>query len=389
MAWDLFHISLNFDVDGVMKNICILHNSLNFGGTDTFVINLCKGLIKDGYAVTVILSLDKSVAGPRLSDLEATGANILYTCALKSLGSKIKHLYLLFQALRTRKYDVFQANIDLFNGPNMLIAWLAGVPIRECHSHNSQQGRELQLGKTVPVRLYQYFMRFLCWSFSNRRGACSEEAMDFLFKRKWVEDKSSKVIHNGIDLSAFRKTFDVIQKKKELGLNNRFNICTVGRISYQKNPIFIVEVLNELFKLRDDCDFVWVGIGDMEAQVYERIAYYGIEERIHMLGARSDVAEILRSVDVFFLPSNFEGLGIVLIEAQAADLPCVTATTTPLEANCGSVLYLSLEDSPSKWAKVLSDILDKRIELNVEYEKLEKFSIENMVYEMESLFEDE
>ena len=127
-----------------MKKVCILQNSLNYGGTDTFVINLCEGLVKDGYAVTVVLSIDEDVTGPRLHDLQATGAHLVWTCSLNNTKAKIRHLLLLYKELKRTKYDVFQTNIDLFNGPNMFIAWLAGVPIRECHSHNSQQGKELR-----------------------------------------------------------------------------------------------------------------------------------------------------------------------------------------------------------------------------------------------------
>lgn len=370
-----------------MKKICILQNSLTFGGTDTFVINLCEGLIKDGYTVTVVLSMDEKAPGPRLNDLKATGASIVWTCSLSSTKAKLKHLSLLYKELKKGKYDVFQTNIDLFNGPNMLVAWLAGVPVRECHSHNSQQGKELQVGRKLSVRLYQGIMRWLCWNFSNRRGGCSEIAMDFLFNQKWKSDKHSKVVHNGIDFSDYNSSFDIKKKKKEIGLTKKYNICTVGRIDYQKNPLFIVDVMNELFKLRDDCDFLWVGIGEQENEVQRRIDEYQIADRMYMLGSRTDVPEILRSSDLFFLPSRFEGLAIVLIEAQAAGLPCVTATTTPPESNCGLLMYLPLEQPDSYWAQQLSDVLDGKIQLHVDADKLEDYSINHMVKEMEGLFE--
>ena len=367
------------------KKICILQNSLNFGGTDTFVISLCEGLIKDGYKVTVALSIDKEAAVPRLNDLQATGANTVWTCSLRSFKAKLRHFFLLYKELKKDKYDAFQANIDLFNGPNMFIAWLAGIPIRECHSHNSQQGRELQIGRKMSIKLYQNIMRWLCWTFSNRRSGCSEIAMDFLFGNRWKKDAYSRVVHNGVDFSEFRRPFDRNEKKKELGLKKKYNICTVGRIAYQKNPIFIVDVMNELFSMREDCDFVWVGTGDMENLIREKIHAYDISDRMHMLGQRSDVSEILRCTDMFFLPSYFEGLAIVLIEAQAAGLPCVTATTTPPESDCGSLLYLPLEKSAHFWAQKLSDILDKKIELKVSPEKLDKYSEDNMIKEMEEL----
>ncbi|MBO5525551.1 MAG: glycosyltransferase [Clostridia bacterium] len=372
-----------------MKKICILQNDIAFGGTDTFVINLSQGLIKDGYDVTVVLSAgEKCYSEERKQELEATGVKIIKTCALNDgLKAKLNHLKLLYKELKNGKYDVFQTNIDLFNGPNLFVAWLAGVPIRACHSHNSQQGKELQVGRTLSVRLYQSIMRWLCWTFSNRRGGCSEIAMDFLFNEKWKNDKHSKVVHNGIDFSNYQRTFDFEEKKTKLGLRKKYNICTVGRISFQKNPFFIVDVMNELFSIRDDCDFVWVGTGDMEEQVHDRIDTYGINDRMHLLGSRSDVPEILRSMDIFFLPSLFEGLAIVLIEAQAAGLPCVTATTTTPESNCGSLLYLPLEESASFWAEKLSDVLDGKIELKVDPIKLDEYSIDHMVKEMEDLFE--
>lgn len=370
-----------------MKKVCILQNSMTYGGTDTFVINLCKGLAEDGYDVTVILSVDSEEILPREQELLAAKIKVLKTCQLNSTVAKLKHLLHLYKELKKGKYDVFQSNIDLFNGPQMLIAYLAGVPVRECHSHNSQQAKELNQGKTLSVCIYQKIMRWLCWKFSNCRGGCSGLAMDFLFGNKWKNDIHSKVIHNGIEFAAYRSAFNSDLKKEELGLKKKYNICTVGRISSQKNPLFIVEVMKELFVKRDDCDFVWVGTGDMEEQIKKKIDEYKIHDRMHMLGSRSDVADILRSADLFFLPSYFEGLAIVLIEAQAAGLPCVTTTTTPPESNCGSVLYFSLEEPASVWAQKLSDILDGAIELKVDSEKLYEYSVEYMVKEMEGLFE--
>lgn len=371
-----------------MKKVCILQNGMYYGGTDVFVLNLVKGLVKDNYQVIVILSVDNSIVTPRETELAEVGAVIKKTEGLnKGIKYKIKHLKKLYRLLKEEKPDVFQSNIDLFNGPNMLIAWLAKVPIRECHSHNSQQDRELSEGRTLAVRIYQRIMREMCWKFSNRRCGCSGIAMDFLFGEKWKNDEHSKVVHNGIDFSGYQKLLNVEKKRSEMGLKRQYNICTVGRISYQKNPLFIVDVMNQLFKTRDDCDFVWVGSGDMEEQVRERISEYGISDRMHLLGNREDVPEVLRSMDLFFLPSYFEGLGIVLIEAQAAELPCITATTIPVESNCGSLLYISLEKPITVWAQAISDVLDKKIKLKVDQEKLNKYSIDCMVKEMEEVFE--
>lgn len=370
-----------------MKKICILQNSISYGGTDTFVINLCEGLIKDGYTVTVVLSIDQDDAGPRLNDLRATGTRIAWTCSPNSPKAKLRHLVLLYKELKKEKYDIFQTNIDLFNGPNLFIAWVAGVPIRECHSHNSQQGKELRVGKKLSVRLYQRIMRWLCWNFSNRRCGCSESALDFLFGNKWRKDVKARVIPNGIDLSAYQKKFDIDKKKRELNLTNKYNVCTVGRISYQKNPEYLLEVFYELFKIRKDVDLIWCGKGELEDIIREKIKQLELDERVHLLGARNDIPEILRCSNVFLLPSRFEGLGIVLVEAQAANLPCVMSDVIPEEVDCGMCLTIPLEQSPEYWAKQISGIIDGKSFFEINTKKLNQYSIEHMVKMMEEVFE--
>lgn len=368
-----------------MKKICILQNSLSYGGTDTFVINLCTGLVRDGYDVTVVLSVDKEETLPREGELCATGVTILKTCHLRGVWSKLKHLKQLFQHLRSGEYDVFQTNIDLFNGPQMLVAWLAGVPIRECHSHNSEQSRERKEGRKFTVKLYQALMRWLCWTFSNRRGGCSEKAMDFLFGGHWRQDSHSKVIHNGIHLQEYEKPKDTQEIKEKLGFSQMYNICTIGRMDIQKNPIFITEIIKELSQIRSDCDLIWVGIGEMREAVQKNIAKFGIGDMVHLLGTRRDIPEILKSCDLFLLPSLFEGLGIVLIEAQAAGLTCVTSDTIPPEANCGGCLCLSLEQNAHFWAEYISKVLDGKVLCTIDRMQLNAYSVEHMVKEMEAL----
>ena len=245
------------------KRVCILQNGLARGGTDTFVVNLCKGLDKEKFDIILVNPSNKPSSMVREQEVLSSGCRILRTSPL-NLGvlSKIKHLKRLYCILRKEQIDVFQSNIDLFNGPNMLVSWLARVPIRVCHSHNSLQNKELVEGRTLAVRIYQFIMRWMCWSFSNRRTGCSPEAMDFLFKgHDWRNDSNSTVVYNGIDVERFRQTIDISNKRSELGLSAKYNVLTVGRMIAQKNPFFIIDVFSELRNKRDDVNFVWVGTG--------------------------------------------------------------------------------------------------------------------------------
>lgn len=371
-----------------MKKVCILQNGLSRGGTDTFVVNLCKYIDKTHFEITVVNPSSKKDSRVREQEVLDLGVSIEHTSDFgKGINSLLKHFYKLYWILKRGKYDVFHTNVDLFNGPQLFVAWLAGVPTRCCHSHNTQQQKSIVEGMTLSIKMYQTVMKWMCWFFSNRRIGCSEDAMNFLFNGKpWETTEYPTVIYNGIDISIFNNISDKISKKNSLGFSRRYNLLTVGRIIPQKNPLFIAQVFCEVCKMRDDIDLIWVGVGDLEDDCRKIISNHEIEDRVHFLGYRSDVNEIMQCCDAFILPSCFEGLGIVLIEAQAANLFCLASDTIPKLANCGAVKYISLDKSAKEWAKTLCDIIDNKIKLSVCQTNLQKFSVDNMVKQMESVF---
>ena len=175
-------------------------------------------------------------------------------------------------------------------------------------------------------------------------------------------------------------------KKNDLNLAKRYNVLTVGRIIPQKNPQFIAQVFCEVCKMHDDVDLVWVGVGDLENECRNILSQNNILDRTHFLGSRNDVNEIMQCCDAFILPSNFEGLGIVLIEAQAAGLPCLASDTVPELANRGAVKFLALDRSARDWAIILCDIVDRKIKLDVDNKKLLEFSVKNMIEQMEAVY---
>ena len=369
------------------KKICILSNGLVRGGTDTFVVNLAKGLDKTKYDITVVLPVTGNENCLRVPELLEIGVTVKKTCSLTGFRGRAVHLFRLFRILREEKYDVFQTNIDLFNGVNIFVSWLAGTKIRVCHSHNSQQQKEAAFGRTPAIAVYQGVMRWLCWTFSNRRAGCSKAALDFLFKDKWKKDPRAIVVNNGIDIARFRSEADTGEVLQEIGAKARYHILTVGRISPQKNPMLIADIFAALCKKREDCDLIWVGIGEMEAEVKAKLRDHGVMDRVLFLGTRGDVNELMQCSDVFLFPSLFEGLGIVVIEAQAAGLPCVISDTIPGMVDCGGCCFLPLSDAPELWAQKVCDVLDGKETFCVDEERLNQYSIEHMVEQMESLFE--
>ena len=210
--------------------------------------------------------------------------------------------------------------------------------------------------------------------------------MNFLCKNfDWHTNEYPQIIYNGIEIEKFQVKIDKKSKKSEEHLRNKYNIIVVGHIGLQKNPHFTLEIFHNIVSRRNDVDLIWIGKGEMENEIREKAKEYGINDRIHFLGHRKDIPEMLQISDVFLFPSLFEGLGIAMIEAQASGIPCIASTTVPTLADCGGVVFLKLSDPISKWADTIESILDKRINFHIDKSKLEKFSIANMTLQMEKV----
>lgn len=359
-------------------NICILNHGLASGGTDSFVLNLVRGLIHDGHNVTIALAVNPE-SGKQFREDEARemGATIVKLSDLGSVRDVLRYALRLYKFLKAGHFDVFHANMDLFNGINMFVAWLAKVPVRVCHSHNSQSQYEQQSGKHLAVKIYRSIMRRLLWRFSTARCGCSAQAMEYLFCKKWRADKSSQVVYNGIDLARFRLSGSEIRRSQK-------KIITVGRISAQKNPHFIVRIMAALHAIDSTYTLDWVGNGELKDEIQEEIHRLGLEQNITMLGAQKNIPELLNSASIFLFPSIFEGLGIALIEAQAAGLSCLVSDRVPNEVDAGKCHFMSIDIDPKCWAEKI--ILLSNDKNEIDSTKLSRFDVKNMVCQMEKIY---
>ncbi|MCR5119520.1 MAG: glycosyltransferase [Lachnospiraceae bacterium] len=207
------------------------------------------------------------------------------------------------------------------------------------HSHNSS-GEYLGIHRMC---------RPLLNLISNGRVACSKEAAEYMYGRK---AKDTLIVHYPINVKKYAYDEKVRETvRSELGLSKNFVICHVGRISAQKNPLFLTDILEEALKLRKDTVLLHIGYGDMEEEFDARIKQKGLESKLIRLGERNDVHRLMQAGDVFLLPSLYEGLPLVLLEAQSAGLPCVISDTISKESDVTeNVFRHKLDEAASVWA---------------------------------------
>ena len=363
-----------------MKRLFLLNHGLASGGTDSFVINVAKNIDRSKWDVSLVLALNDD-GSKQFRENEILDANIpIYrTNDLSSVLQMIKHSTKLYRLLKEHKVDVFHSNMDLLNGLNCMVAWAAGVPVRVSHAHTSASQYETKTGKHLIVSIYRTIMRFLCSVFSNRKVGCSPPAMAYLYGENWQSKPNTTIISNGIDTTLFSK------RKAEKNSDLK-TIISVGRLSKEKNPFFALDVIKELSEIRQDFVYNWVGGGALEAGVRKGIEDRNLVKYVQLLGVRKDVDSLLAESDLFIMPSLFEGLGIALIEAQSAGLPCVCSDTIPKLANCGACLFLPLEASATEWAIQISEVLDGKRVLAVNPEKLQKFDISYTISQLDEVY---
>ena len=370
------------------KRLLYFSHGLSANGIETFLVNVLGRLNLEKYDVTVLIAIDEGVPSLHEETVRNLGIKIINAGDMDSLKKKFAYIKNVKKELYSGNYDIVHSNMDLLNGITLFFAKRAGVKKRICHAHNSksQYKPEGALGKIKQLvqKLYFRLMKASIMKNSTDLVSCSELASEYFYgKRK------STLIYNGIDLEKFRmaESFDRSSYLKSLGADSdKKTVVSVGRLSMQKNPLFAMEVMSELKKLREDFQYIWVGVGG-EDTVKSKASALGLDDgTVIFTGVRTDIPEILGCSDVFFMPSLFEGLPFSLIEAQAAGLKCVVSDVVSKISDAGLIKFFSLDKSAEEWAKYISTQLDAPTP-EADAEKMKKFDINFTVKQLEEIYD--
>lgn len=250
------------------------------------------------------------------------------------------------------------------------------------HSHNSSLER---------YWILHYINRFLFKGMKKcTRLACSKKAAEFMYGKR--KGREAIIINNAIEVDKFQFSTEArIRLKKELNIEGKTVFGFVGRLDPQKNPLFLIDIFYEISRLKENARYVIVGDGGMRQEVESRIKEYNIEDKILLLGIREDVNLLYSIMDVFILPSRYEGLPIVLVETQAAGLvSLVSEEAVPKETRVEDdyIVYKSIKCSASEWAQSAISAYDAnrdRVEWNHNLAK-SQFNIKNEAQRLEALF---
>lgn len=324
---------------------------------------------------------------------DADSTNIPYD-EIKELGGKVilvppyqkLHAYLkeLTKVFKEGQYTIVHSHINTLSVFPLYAAKKAGVPCRIAHSHSTSNKKEWK--KNIIKNLLRPFSK----KYANVYYCCSEVAGKYLFGNATYKKGYVHLLKNAIDLKhfAFSKT-ERLNKRKQLGISDStIVIGHVGRFVTQKNHVFLIDIFNAFHKHHPDSILLLTGQGPLQEEVKEKVKSYNLSTAVRFLGQRNDVSELYQAFDTVVLPSLYEGLVVVLVEAQCAGLPCFCSTEVSPETKLTDNLeFISLETEPEVWAKKISSTLSSFERRDISKTLTEHgYNIENQSKELENFY---
>lgn len=319
------------------------------GGLETMLMNYYRHI--DRSKVQFDFLVHREFEADYDAEIHELGGKIYHISRLipwsHSYRRKLKHFF-----QEHPEYKIVHVHQDCLSSVTLQCAMECGVPVRIAHSHNSNQDRNW---KYIVKRYYMKKIPI----YATDLLACSNAAGKWMFR-----ENTFQIVHNAINIVKYKYSPEISQKiRKQFDIEKKIVIGHVGRFNPQKNHEFLIDIFAECIKKNSNAVLMLVGDGEGRKKIQDKVNKLGINKNVIFAGVRTNVNELMQAMDLFVFPSLYEGLGISIIEAQAAGLPCVISNMIPSESivteNLVSVMQLS--DSTLNWADhILSRVIEER-----------------------------
>ncbi len=347
------------------------------GGVVSIMHSYYMGLDKEKYQYDFVYeeSSDKNIPDPTIE----LGARAFY---VPDVSSPVKHFFAVRKIIKEGKYRIVHSNLNTLSVFAMLAAWTCGVKYRILHNHSTSSGVEKK--RDIIKKVLRPFNVML----TNKPCACSELAARWMYGDRAFEKGRVQVFRNGVDTEKFKFNSDYRNEiRKEFNVENKKVIGHIGRFMTQKNHFFLIDIFEKYSALDDNARLMLVGDGELFDEVREYTKEKGLSEKVIFTGVRFDAHKLYSAFDVFVLPSLYEGLPVVGMEACAAGLPLLLSTEITREcAVTDAVSFIPIDD-PAPWAEKLVEIKDVDREHIASQMKNGPYNIANCIKELEKYYD--
>lgn len=320
-------------------SVAMWTNDLDIQGISSVIMNYCRSIDMQTFTVTILAGAP--IDDQYRSECSALGIRIIELPQRKI--DTVKYYFALYSALMKERFNIIHIHCNSATvTPELLIAKLCGIKVRIVHSHNTTCDN---------LRIHRYFyplFRKLC----SARFACGEAAGRWLFN-----DEEFIVIPNGFQTEKFAFSQSSRERiRTALNLEGKLVLGHIGKFNNQKNQPFLLEIFEKYSEINKDAALLLIGTGPNFDEVQKLVKKHPYRDRIILYGETTDVAAMYSAMDLFVLPSRFEGLPVVLLEAQISGLPCIVSDIVSQEVDFGEIMWESINDEPEIWAKMIENV---------------------------------
>lgn len=346
------------------------------GGVESVVMNYYRHI--DRTKIQFDFICDEDSTNIPYEEIEKMGGKVILISPYQKVFKYHKKLK---EVLKSGGYKIVHSHINTLSVFSLFAAKCAGVPVRIAHSHSTTNKKEKK------KNLLKQVLRPFSKVFATDYMCCSELAGRWLFGNKEYDNGNVYLLNNAIDLDKFKYDEEKRkEKRKELNIeDSTLVIGHVGRFVEQKNHRFLIDIFNEVHKQKENSILLLAGQGPLMEEMKEKVKILGIEDSVKFLGQRNDINELYQAMDLLLFPSLYEGLGMVVVEAQISGLPCVVSTEIPKIAKVTKkITFVNLENKIKPWNEVIFKYLSNINRKNINFtDKIENYDIKKDVTKLE------
>lgn len=311
----------------------------------------------EAYLINYYRKIDKN--NVEFDFLNIYNDNLCFSDEILELGGRIinvssyyrhpiKYIKEVKKLIIDNNYDIIHCNMSssvmLFP---LIAAKMARAKVIIAHAHNNSSDKAII--KSIIHNINKHFIPKL----ANYYFACSMSAGKWFFNRKVINSNCFYLINNPVDTKKFKFNTKIRnEKRKELKIkDDMIVIGHIGRFVKVKNHDFLIDVFNKYLELHKNSKLLLIGVGELQNRIKNKVDELKINDKVCFLNNRNDIGELMQAMDLFVFPSKYEGLGMVLIEAQAAGLPVLASHNMPIEVEVNSNFNRKrVSEGASAWA---------------------------------------
>lgn len=336
-----------------MERIAVIMGKMHSGGKKNLVMEYYRHIDKSKIQFDFICDSDSNAIPTE--EIEDMGGRVYVISPYQNI---IKNMHEMYNIIKRNNYKIVHGYNNTMNVFAMFVAKIANVPIRI--NESISMGADKGDWKNNIKKMLRPFSKL----FSNVYMANGETCGRWQFGDKIYEKDKVKIFKTIINTESngYSKELRDNTRKKYGITEDCIVIGHIGRLTEQKNSVFLIDIFNEIVKKNSNARLILVGDGNLKKQVLKRISSYGISDYVIYLGRTEKIYELYNAMDVFLLPSLYEGLPVVGIEAQCTGLPVFFSDAVPKESSpCDDLgFFISLKNNAEEWADI---ILTNTIEL--------------------------